>query len=151
MKDVMERITAMIEPTINAMGYELVGVEFASSHAQAVLRVYIDKEKGVAVEDCQNVSKQISGVLDVEEPIKGAYCLEVSSPGIDRPLFKAQDYVRFTGKMARIQLKQLLSERRNFLGRLQGIENDNVLIEVDGESWRLPFIQIRKAHLVAEL
>ncbi len=146
----MERITALIEPTIKAMAYELLGVEFATDNSQAVLRIYIDSADGVKIADCQQISRQISALLDVEDPIEGSYSLEVSSPGIERPLFKAQDYVRFAGSVAHIQLTQMMSGRKNFKGRLQGMDQNEVLIEVDGEQWRLPFAQIRKANLAPE-
>jgi len=94
-------LTGLFEPVIESMGYELVGVEFSTNGRHGTLRVYIDREQGVSLDDCAAISHQISGILDVEEPIKQAYDLEISSPGIDRPLFKLADYERFAGRIAK--------------------------------------------------
>ena len=98
----MQDLTALFEPVIQSMGYELVGVEFLDGTQHGTLRVYIDHENGIGVDDCVAISHQISGILDVEEPIQQAYDLEVSSPGINRPLFKAKDYEQFCGHLAKI-------------------------------------------------
>jgi ribosome maturation factor RimP len=133
------------------MGYELVGVEFLGGGGHGTLRVYIDREDGVNLDDCGAISHQISGILDVEEPIKQAYDLEVSSPGIDRPMFKLADFERFAGKTARIKLTVGLLGRRNFKGELQGVVDSKlVIIEVDGELYDLPYADIDKANLVGE-
>lgn len=141
-------LTAVVE----TMGYELVGVEFLhASHANALLRIYIDHENGVTLDDCQRVSHQVSGVLDVEDPIAGEYTLEVSSPGLDRPLFEAEHFIRFTGSEVRIQLGALLEGRRKLAGRLRGMDGDVVvLVDSEGREWRVPLEQIEKARLVPE-
>ncbi|MCP4388234.1 MAG: ribosome maturation factor RimP [Gammaproteobacteria bacterium] len=134
------------------MGYELVGVEFLGGDSYGTLRIYIDREQGVSLDDCAAISHQISGILDVEEPIRQAYDLEVSSPGIDRPLFKLADFERFTGETAKIKLAIALEGRKNFKGRLQGVADAKVIkIEVDGEEFSLPFADIARANLVGEL
>jgi ribosome maturation factor RimP len=112
------------------------------------LRIYIDAEQGIAIEDCERVSHQVSGVLDVEEPITSAYTLEVSSPGFDRPLFKAKDFERFAGNGVKITLKIPVDGRRNFTGLIQGMADDNILIEVDGEVYELPINKLSKARLI---
>ncbi len=143
--------TSLFEPVIDSMGYELVGVEFAGGEHNGVLRVYIDKPGGVTIDDCAQVSRQLSALLDVEDPIAHRYSLEVSSPGIDRPLFKLDDYRRFVGLRAKIKLAVPLLGRRNFTGQLRGVEGDRVLIEVDNELHELPWPDIARAHLVDQV
>ena len=147
----MRDLGKLFEPVVESMGYELVGVEFLGGGGHGTLRVYIDREDGVNLDDCGAISHQISGILDVEEPIKQAYDLEVSSPGIDRPMFKLADFERFAGKTARIKLTVGLLGRRNFKGELQGVVDSKlVIIEVDGELYDLPYADIDKANLVGE-
>lgn len=144
-------MTALVESVVEPMGYEAVGVEFVQpGGGAAVLRVYIDQERGITLDDCEIVSRQLSSVLDVDDPIAGQYDLEVSSPGLDRPLFKLADFQRFSGSRAHIRLADKLDGRRRFDGMLTGIDGSNVLIEVDGESMALPFELIDNAHLVPE-
>jgi len=141
----------LFEPVVESMGYELVGVEFLGAGGHGTLRVYIDRDSGVSLDDCAAISHQISGILDVEEPIKQAYDLEISSPGIDRPLFKLADFERFAGKTARIKLAVGLLGRKNFKGKLQGVSDSKlVAIEVDGEMFDLPYADIAKANLAAD-
>ena len=148
----MQDLTPIFEPVIESMGYELVGVEFLGGGAHGTLRVYIDRDDGISVDDCAAISHQISGILDVEEPIRQAYDLEISSPGIDRPLFKLGDYERFAGETARIKLAVGQNGRKNFKGRLQGVtDTGKVLIEVDGEVFSLPFADIARANLVGDV
>ena len=148
----MQDLTPLFEPVIESMGYELVGVEFVGGGDHGTLRVYIDRDEGVSIDDCASISHQISGILDVEEPIKQAYDLEVSSPGIDRPLFKLADFQRFAGQTARIKLAVAQQGRKNFKGRLQGVADAGmVLIEVDGEAFCLPFADIARANLVGDV
>jgi ribosome maturation factor RimP len=145
-------LTELFEPVIESMGYELVGVEFNAAGNHGTLRVYIDREEGVNIDDCAAISHQVSGILDVEEPIQQAYDLEISSPGIDRPLFKLVDFERFAGKTAKIKLAVGLEGRRNFKGRLQGVVDSKMItIEVDGERFDLPYADIARANLVGEL
>jgi len=141
---VRETLLKLLEPVIEALGYELVELEFPPH----LLRIYIDREGGVTVDDCEKVSRQVSSVLDVEDPIPGAYTLEVSSPGLDRPLRKEADFVRFTGEQAKLELTLPLDGRRRFGGTLKGCEAGMVLIEVDETMFRLPLADIGKARLV---
>jgi ribosome maturation factor RimP len=145
---VNEHITQLIETPIISLGYELVGVEYISKGNDSVVRIYIDAEAGIGIEDCERVSHQVSGILEVEDPISSAYTLEVSSPGFDRPLFKLTHYEQFSGNDAKVTLKLPIEGRRNFTGQLQGIEDSDVLILVDGEIYALPFNRITKAKLV---
>jgi ribosome maturation factor RimP len=144
-------LSKLFEPVVESMGYELVGVEFLGAGGYGTLRVYIDRDSGVNLDDCAAISHQISGILDVEEPIKQAYDLEVSSPGIERPLFKLADFERYAGKTARIKLAVGLLGRKNFKGELQGVADSKlVTIEVDGELFDLPYADIAKANLVGD-
>lgn len=147
----LDELTQQLTPTIEGMGYECVGIEMTTSNGARVLRIYIDRPHGVNVDDCQLVSKQISGWLDVEEPIKGNYYLEVSSPGINRPIFRLQDFARFMGDKAKIQLKQAIDGRKNFSCELRGVRNSMVVIQADGQEWEIPWALIRKANLSPEL
>ncbi|RLA04523.1 MAG: ribosome maturation factor RimP [Gammaproteobacteria bacterium] len=141
----------MLEPGIRSLGYELVGVEFQTGgKGGGLLRVYIDSEKGISAEDCQKVSYQVSGLLDVEDPIPGHYTLEVSSPGLDRLLFRAEDFDRFAGQLVKLRLTYPVEGQRKFKGRLVGMRGENVVIEGDEMEISLPFDQIEQARLVPE-
>jgi len=144
-------IGELLEPGIRSMGYELVGVEYlGGSKGGGLLRVYIDNEQGISADDCQRVSYQVSGVLDVEDPIPGHYTLEVSSPGLDRLLFRPQDFERFTGCLVRVRMRFPIEGQRKFKGRLLGLRDDSVIVEQDGVELSLPYDQIEQARLVPE-
>ncbi len=145
-----DKLYEIITPVVEALGYELVGIEYISQGKHSVLRLYIDSEKGIVVDDCAEVSHQVSGVLDVEDPVKGVYHLEVSSPGLDRPLFNEEHYERFAGHQAKIQLTAPLNGRRKFQGVLLGLKAGGVAIVVDDTEYLLPFASIDKANLVPE-
>jgi ribosome maturation factor RimP len=141
----------MLEPGIRSLGYELVGVEYQSGgRGGGLLRVYIDSEDGISADDCQKVSYQVSGVLDVEDPIPGHYTLEVSSPGLDRLLFRTGDFERFAGQLVKVRLAYPMEGQRRFKGRLVGMRGENVLIVEDEREISLPFDQIEQARLVPE-
>ena len=143
-----DRLTQLIEPVVAGLGYELVGIEFDAR--ARILRVYIDQESGIVLDDCSRVSYQISGLLDVEDPIPGKYQLEISSPGLDRPLWKRGDFERFRGSMVRIQLRTPIANRRRIRGELAGLDGEDVLIvDADGQL-RIPFDAIDKARLVPQ-
>lgn len=146
---ISDQIEQLIEAPIESLGYQLVGVEYIQGGQNPVLRIYIDAEDGIGIEDCERVSHQVSGVLDVEDPIKSAYMLEISSPGFDRPLFKQRDFERFVGSQVKISMKLPVNGRRNFSGELQGFDNGEILIEVDGEAYALPLAKLAKARLIA--
>jgi ribosome maturation factor RimP len=133
------------------MGYELVDLEARIGGRKGLLRLYIDKPDGVGLDDCEKVSNQVSGVLDVEDPIPGEYVLEVSSPGLNRPLRRPEHFERFIGSEAKISLKAPLEGRRRFRGSLEGVEDGFVAVRVDGELYRLRIADIEKARLVPEL
>nr|WP_067288547.1 ribosome maturation factor RimP [Marinobacterium profundum] len=140
----------LIEPGVKSLGFELWGIEYLAHGVHSVLRVYIDAENGIGVDDCAKVSHQISGVLDVEEPISGQYNLEVSSPGLDRPLFTLEQFVAFTGHKVEIRLRVPFDGRRKFKGLLNGVEGDEVLVVVDKEEYLLPIDSIDRANVVPQ-
>jgi ribosome maturation factor RimP len=130
------------------LGYEFVGVEYLPAGSRTVLRLYIDSSHGITLEDCEQVSRQVSAVLDVEDPIPGHFTLEVSSPGIDRPLFTPEHFRRFAGETVRIRVGTPLAGRRNFTGRLLGASDEEViLVEEGGEERRIPFGEVKRANL----
>lgn len=150
MRIIADNIGKMIEAPILAMGYELVGIEYLSTQKPAVLRVYIDHEAGVTVDDCQSVSHQVSGILDVEDPIESEYLLEISSPGLDRPLFQKKDFVRFQGSNVKVRMRIPLNGRRNFKGHLDSVNGDILCVVVDDEVFNLNIDDIDKANLIAD-
>jgi ribosome maturation factor RimP len=138
----------LLEPGVSAMGFELVDVEMAGSQHHPTLRVYIDSPRGVNVDDCAKVSRQLSALLDVEDPLPGQYTLEVSSPGLDRPLVKPEDFRRFVGETVKVKMQQPVLGRRNFSGRLVEVAADHVVVEVDKEIFNLAFDDMERARLV---
>ena len=143
------RIAELIQPTVEALGVELWGVEYLIQGKYSVLRVYIDRQdEGVTIDDCERVSRQVSGILDVEDPIPGEYTLEVSSPGMDRPLFHLEQFARFAGEPASVRLRTPVEGRRKFKGVIQSVSDDSVTLLVDGKEYQLPAVAIDKANLV---
>lgn len=144
-------LTRLVKSTVEAVGYDLVGVELlARPKAGHLLRVYIDAANGIGLADCEKVSHQLSGVLDVEDPIAGEYALEVSSPGLDRPLFDAGQFGRFVGSTARVRMAAAVDGRSNWKGTITAVEGDEVVLRVDGEDVRLPVARMASARLVPE-
>jgi len=139
----------LLEPAVTALGFELVGVEFVHGK-RGLLRVYIDSEDGVTIDDCQAVSHQVSGVLDVEDPIPGQYSLEVSSPGLDRPLFHARDFERFAGHEVRLRLSVPVNGRRKFKGTLLGFRGEQVVVQTEDEELMVSLDEIDQARLVPD-
>jgi ribosome maturation factor RimP len=145
-----DRLSGLLEPVVEGLGYEFVEIEWSSAGRQSVLRVYIDRTdgSGVGLDDCERASRAIGAVLEADDPIGHEYSLEVSSPGFDRPLRTAAHFARFAGSEARIELVQPLEGRRRFRGRLGAVEDGQVTIEVDRREWKLPLAGISKARLV---
>jgi ribosome maturation factor RimP len=139
----------LLEPAVSALGFELVGVEFVSGR-RGLLRLYIDSEDGISIDDCQAVSHQVSGLLDVEDPIPGQYSLEVSSPGLDRPLFRAADFERFAGHEVRLRLVAPLEGRRKFRGVLVGLRDGRVVVQVEEQELVVALEEIDEARLVPD-
>lgn len=148
----VEKVTELAVPVAEGMGLDIVDVEYTFDHGRRVLRVYIDKPGGVTIDDCVDFSREFSTVLDIEDPIHERYSLEVSSPGLDRPLVKESDFVRFAGKKARIKTKRPIDGRKNFKATIEGVEEGAVIV-VDSEcrKWSIPLSEIDRARLEVEL
>ena len=142
-----QQITDLLGATIEALGFELWGVEYLSQGRHSLLRIYIDAEQGITVEDCALVSQQVGSVLDVEDPITGEYTLEVSSPGMDRLLFRLDQYPGFVGEIVDLRLRTPFEGRRKFKRVLTGIEGEDVVIRVDDHEYLLPHSAIEKARI----
>ncbi|MCL4161171.1 UNVERIFIED_CONTAM: hypothetical protein GTU68_020966 [Idotea baltica] len=130
------------------MGCELWGLEYLAQGKHAMLRIYIEKEDGVQVEDCEKVSRQVSAVLDVEDPIQSAYTLEVSSPGMDRLLFEKPQYEAFLGAQLKVRLRTNFEGRRNFSGVLAALEEDEVVLRAEDQEYVFPIESIDRAQVV---
>ena len=142
-----QKMQILLEPTVEALGFELWGIEHISQGRHSVLRVYIDSENGIGVEDCASVSQQVSAILDVEDPIAGEYTLEVSSPGMDRLLFKLEQFAGYVGEQIELRLRTPFEGRRKFKGVLKGIEGEDVVVHVDDHEYLLPYSAIDKARV----
>ncbi len=150
MKHAPEHLVNLIEPIVEGLGYECVGVEYHPHPRNGLLRIYIDKPEGILVDDCSKVSHQISGVLDVEDPIEGNYQLEVSSPGEDRPFFKLQQFEDFIGSVVKVNVFRAINARKNITGTIVKVENDNVYLAEGEQVYEVPFQAMSKARLVPE-
>ncbi|MDR3479011.1 MAG: ribosome maturation factor RimP [Gammaproteobacteria bacterium] len=142
----------LLATTVSSMDYEFVGYEMHGQGRGSVLRIYIDNGTGVTADDCSKVSRQVSAMLDVEDPIQGKYTLEVSSPGLDRPLFEIAHYQKVVGSRVKVRLNAPVNDRRNFVGVLLRVEGDNIhlLMETE-EEVVLPFSNIEKAKVIADI
>ncbi len=138
----------MLRPAVEETGKELLGVEFLSAGNHSVLRLFIDHENGIDVDDCAEVSRQVGAILDVEDPISSEYSLEVSSPGLDRPLFDQAQFAAVVGETVEAKISMPLNGRRKFKGKLIAVENDSLIVLVDNEEYELVISNIDKAHLV---
>lgn len=137
---------------ITGLDYEFVGLELLNQgYRNQLLRVYIDHPEGITLDDCARVSHQVSGFLDVEDPLPDAYRLEISSPGLDRPLFSLEHFSRFAGREVNLKLQEKISGRRRFQAVIAGVTGDQVCLTLDAEELIIPFDQIKSARLVPEL
>ena len=148
MSSKLEQLQALLAPVVEALGYVCWGVEYISQGRHSLLRVYIDHPNGILVEDCEAVSRQVSGVLDVEDPITNEYTLEVSSPGMDRPLFTLEQFAAHAGEQVKVKLRSPVEGRRNFQGLLRGVADQDVVVQVDEHEYLLPIEMIDKANVV---
>jgi len=155
----LTQIETLILPILDDLGYELVDLQLQQDGKQLALRIFVDKPAGITLDDCVEVSREVSAILEVEDPIRAAYRLEVSSPGLDRPLKKAADFERFVGKKARLKSKNLIdpdqrgTTRKTFVGTLLGFEDDNVRLELtdkQGGVIAIPLADLDKANLEEE-
>jgi len=146
-----EVLTALLRPVVEGLGYELWELEFSPGRGDGFVRLYLDTEAGITVDDCERVSRAVSEVLDAEDAVEGHYTLEVSSPGLDRPLRTAAHFARFVGETVFVELVQPHDGRRRFEGPLTASSAETIEIEVDGQRHVLPVAGIRKAHLAPQL
>ena len=138
----------MITPIVASLGCELWGLEYLTQGRYTTLRIFIDGPEGVSLEDCEKVSRQVSAVMDVEDPIDGEYTLEVSSPGMDRPLYTPAHYARYVGETVNLRLRMARDGRRRFKGTIIKVENDDLFLDVDGKEVSLPVDAIDKGNVV---
>ena len=145
----LKKLEELLRPIVEGLGYEFWGIEFRSQGHHSLLRLFIDDaENGIGIEDCESVSRQVSGVMDVEDPVQTEYTLEVSSPGMDRPLFRLEQYEAFAGHQVQLKLRMAYEGRRKFQGLIKGVEGDEVVVLVDDHEYLLPFDSIEKANIV---
>ena len=147
-KSSVNKVAQLVGPTVEALGLQLWGIEHTSQGKYSVLRIFIERDSGVTIDDCEQVSRQVSAILDVEDPIVGEYTLEVSSPGTDRLLFSVEQFQQYCGEEVDIRVRSPIEGRRKFKGMLQDVVNRVVQIEVEGSSFQLPIEEIEKANIV---
>jgi len=145
-----QTLVGLLEPVISAMGYEMLGIEQVSRGRDSLVRVYIDRDQGITLADCERVSGQVTGVLDVEDPIRGSYHLEVSSPGVERPLFTLEQCGRYLGRDIRVRLRSKLEGRRKLSGKLLELNDAVLVIDEEGTRYEVPAEMIDRAYLVAD-
>ena len=150
MKQAPEHLVDLIEPIVEGLGYECVGIEYNPHPKNGLLRIYIDAEKGVLMDDCTKVSHQISGMLDVEDPISDNYDLEVSSPGADRPFFKLSQFEQFIGSTVIVNVFKPINKQRKIAGQIEKVEDNKVFLLQVEHSIEIPFQAMSKARLVPE-
>ncbi len=148
--NIIERVEGFISPLLADMGIELVEIQFRREGHGWVLRLFIDRQGGVTLENCTAVSREVSRYLEVEDPIEQAYHLEVSSPGLERPLKKKDDYIRFSGRRARVKMQEKIDDQRVFIGTLKGVEEDDVVLSIEGQLHYFPLAGISRARLILE-
>ena len=141
-------LVELLEPALGRMGYELADLEVRLGSSGELVRVFIDKPDGIDLDDCEKVSLAVSALLDVEDPVPGKYDLEVSSPGLDRKLTKIEHFQRFMGEVVKVQMRFPIAGRRRFRGKLMSLDDENIVVEVDGESHSLALATIDTARLV---
>jgi ribosome maturation factor RimP len=146
-----DELAKLLEPTVARLGFELADLEVRLGGKGGLVRVFIDKPEGIGLEDCEKVSLAVSALLDVEDPVPGNYSLEVSSPGLDRKLTKVEHFQRFEGEIVKVQMRFPIEGRRRFRGTLVSSNDENIVVEVDGESHSLPLKTIDTARLVPEV
>jgi Uncharacterized protein conserved in bacteria len=143
-----QRLTELLDAPVVALGYELWGIEFIRAGKHSTLRVYIDHANGISVDDCAAVSHQVSALLDVEDPITTEYYLEVSSPGMDRPLLKPEHFARYIGQVATVTLRMAVNNRRKYKGTIKQVEREMITLTIDGKDEILAFANIQQANLI---
>jgi ribosome maturation factor RimP len=146
-ESLLREVREVVEPILESQGFELVDLEYQRESQGWVLRIYLDREGGISLDDCAGVSHEVGAILEVKDLIPSAYILEVSSPGLTRPLKKPEDFNKFRNQMVKIKLYEPLEGRRNFKGTLLGLEGDRVRVEVEQRVYEIPLQRIAKANL----
>jgi ribosome maturation factor RimP len=141
-------VTELVEPTVEALGLELWGVEHIQQGHMSLLRIYIESDEGITIEDCEKVSRQVSAIFDVEDPIAGEYTLEVSSPGVDRPLFTVEQFQQYEGSEVSLRMSSPVEGRRKFKGKIVKVTGDTISLLVDGTEYELVQPDVEKASIV---
>ena len=147
---ITKQITDLADPVLDEIGFELVDVEYLAKHGRWVLRIYIDKDGGVTIDDCARVSGELGDLIDIKEIIENEYVLEVSSPGVNRPLKKEKDFIRAVGKKIKVRMVAPVNGRQNFSGYLKDFKDSNLYLEEESGLITLPCQEIDKANLVYE-
>ena len=145
------QLIELLEPVVIALGYEMLGIEYFKQKDGSLLRLYIDHDSGITLDDCTRVNHQVIGVLDVHDPIKEKYHLEISSPGLDRPLFTLEQFKRYLGQEVKIKFRERIDERRKIRGVIKAVEEKAVLVSKDGVDHLIPADVIDSAHLVPKI
>jgi ribosome maturation factor RimP len=145
------KLQTLLGPSVTALGYELWGCVFTSQGRHSLLRVYIDSERGITVDDCERASRQISALLDVEDPVTGSYTLEVSSPGLERPLLQWQHFQRFVGSQINLRLHVALNGQKHFKGVLAEVLKDDIILVVENAKVTIALANISKANVLPEI
>lgn len=144
------QLIEMLAPIVESMGFVFWGLEYSAQGRHTLLRVFIDHADGINVDQCAAVSRQLSSVLDVEDPISGDYTLEVSSPGMDRPLFTLEQFRQYVNHIVDLRLRMPFDGRRKFKGQLTGVEQEDIVLFIDGHEYLLPIDLIEKANVVPQ-
>nr|XP_061797994.1 ribosome maturation factor RimP-like [Nerophis lumbriciformis] len=145
-----KELTALLQPLVEQLDYEFVGLEYQPAPGSALLRVYIDRAAGITVDDCASISREVASLMDVHDPIRGEYTLEVSSPGMDRPLFTVEHYERFVGEQAKLTIGMPIDGRRKFKGPIVRVEDSAIVLDQDGSEIRIDHSNVIKARLVPQ-
>jgi ribosome maturation factor RimP len=143
-----QELETLLTPTVAALGLRVWGVEYLGQGKHSMLRIYIDRDEGVTIDDCEVVSKQVSELLDVEEALTSSYTLEVSSPGMDRVLFKPEQYAESIGETVDVRLNYPFEGRRRVIGALTGLENDEMVVQVEDSEYQIPLSNVQRARIV---
>ncbi len=150
-EELRKKVLALAEEAADVAGVQVDDVEILGHPGNMIVRVIIDSEQGISIDDCERVSRQLEALLDIEDPIEGSYNLEVSSPGLDRPLRKIEDFIRFKGRLARVITRQRIDNQTFFVGRIEDVQNDVVLLRLKNKRVSIPYALISKARLEIEI
>ena len=150
-EEIVDRVRQLADPLLTQGGLDLVEVEFRREARGWVLRLYVDKEGGITVDDCAEVSREMGRILDVEDFVSNSYTLEVSSPGLTRSLRNERDFMKYRNRRVKVTTREPIGNRRRWKGRIRGVEGDRIELEVDGELFQIPLSNVVKANLEMEL